>query len=246
MPSEPARIAAKPRGGEPRLMLDPVLDRNRSGIRTMGDAVFLSLRDEILSGELGAGQPLRLQAVAQRLEVSMQPVREAIRRLENIGLVEVISNRGARVRGVSIEDLRDTYLVRLELEGFAIREAATRFTEDHWAEANQHLVDQTRFESVAEFELARAAHTAFHFSLYNVAGSSWLVRSIQPLWENSERYRIRTLARRGSLADRRVEHERILDACRRRDPEAAVTELVHHLRLTANLAAASLGGGEIY
>jgi DNA-binding GntR family transcriptional regulator len=176
----------------------------------------------------------------------MQPVREAIRRLETIGLVEVVANRGARVRGVSIEDLRDTYVVRLHLETFAIRQAAERFTEEEWTDANQHLIDHDRLEFASQFEMTRAAHSAFHFTLYKASGSSWLPRSIQPLWENSERYRIRSLPRRGTRAERRAEHERILDACRRREPEEAASELERHLRRTANLVAGELGAPDLF
>ena len=67
---------------------------------------------------------------------------------------------------------------------------------------------------------AWAAHTEFHFALYRAAGSRWLLRLITPLWESSERYRLASLPRGRSLDERRREHERILEACITRDPDA--------------------------
>jgi DNA-binding GntR family transcriptional regulator len=179
------------------------------------------------------------------MDVSVQPIREAIRRLESIGLVEVVPNRGGRVRPMSIADLRDTYEIRLHLETYAIERAASRFTDDDAAAARAALTDHVRLERAGEVESARAAHTAFHFAIYKASGSPWVVRSIRPLWENSERYRLLSLPARGSLARRREEHERILEACTERDPAAAAAELDRHLRRTANLTAKTMGSSDI-
>jgi DNA-binding GntR family transcriptional regulator len=235
MPLKPSLITTG--GGE---------QRYRGSVRTMGDAIFLELREMIISGVLPPDAPLRLHDLAERMQVSVQPIREAIRRLESIGLVEVIPNRGGRVRPMSVGDLRDTYVVRLHLETYAIQRAATRFTDDDAAAARTSLADHVRLERAGEVESARAAHTAFHFAIYKASGSPWLVRSIQPLWENSERYRLLSLRARGSLTRRRQEHERILDACIAGDPAAAAAELDHHLRRTANLTAKTMGSPDIF
>ena len=134
------------------------------------------------------------------------------------GSVRTMPNRGGRVRPMSIADLRDTYELRLRLETYALEIAATRFTDDDAAAARTSLADHMRLERAGEVESARAAHTAFHFAIYKASGSPWLVRSIRPLWENSERYRLVSLPARGSLARRREEHGRILEACIAGDP----------------------------
>ncbi|MER3409295.1 MAG: GntR family transcriptional regulator, partial [Thermoleophilia bacterium] len=92
---------------------------------------------------------------------------------------------------------------------------------------------------------ARAAHAGFHFALYEASGSRWLVRLIRPAWENSERYRALSLKSRG-FPDRQHEHERILAACVRHDPEAAAAELRRHLALTANLVARQMGSSDLF
>ena len=82
--------------------------------------------------------------------------------------------------------------------------------------------------------------------LYEASGSQWLPRLIRPLWENSERYRIASLAARGSLERRRREHQRILVACTAHDPDEAESSLRAHLVLTANLVARRMGEADLF
>jgi len=97
---------------------------------TGGETVFLSLRSRILSGELSANSVLREQALAEELGVSRTPVREALRRLDEAGLVTFVPNRGATVVAWTIEQVRETYFVRAGLESRAAGLAATRITAD--------------------------------------------------------------------------------------------------------------------
>lgn len=180
------------------------------------------------------------------MQVSMQPVREAFRRLEALGLVEVLPHRGARVRQVSLDHLRDSYEARLVLEPFAVRKAAARFTKIDVQRARAHLDDHVRLTRAGDVDAARAAHTSFHFTLYEAAGSLWLLRSIEPLWANCERYRLASLPARGSLEQRRREHQSILDACIRHDPAQAGLRLARHLSLTANLVSRAMGSPDLF
>ena len=104
------------------LQTRPLLERTRHP--TMAEAALAELRDSILSGELAPGAPLRLEELAERLGMSISPVREAVRRLESLGLAVHVPHRGARVSELALDDLRDTYEVRLVLEPLAVRKAA--------------------------------------------------------------------------------------------------------------------------
>ncbi|MGY4859213.1 GntR family transcriptional regulator [Cryobacterium sp. AP23] len=95
---------------------------------TGGETVYLTLRARILSGELGANTMLREQALAAELGVSRTPVREALRRLNEAGLVTFVPNRGATVAEWTMEQVRETYFVRAGLESRAAGLAATRIT----------------------------------------------------------------------------------------------------------------------
>jgi DNA-binding GntR family transcriptional regulator len=221
------------------------VDRRRRH-QTMAEAAVAELREAIYSGELPAGTPLRLEELARSLGMSISPVREAVRRLEALGLAVHAPHRGAWVSELAIEDLHDTYEVRLTLETLAVRRAASRFT-DGDAEAAQAFLDQyATAHRRGDTREARRAHTDFHFSLYAAAGSDWLVRVIRPAWENAERYRAASLPRRGTLGERQREHERILDACARGDPDEAAAELYRHLAVTANLVARQMGADDLF
>lgn len=214
--------------------------------QTMAETAVAELREAIYSGELPAGTPLRLEELARSLGMSISPVREAVRRLEALGLAVHAPHRGAWVSELAIEDLHDTYEVRLTLEILAVRRAATRFTEGDAEAARAFLARYATAHRRGDSREARRAHTDFHFSLYGAAGSDWLVRVIRPAWENAERYRAASLARRGTLGQRQREHERILDACARQDPDAAAAELYRHLAVTANLVAHQMGSDDLF
>ena len=85
----------------------------------------------------------------------------------------------------------------------------------------------------------------FHLSLYAASGSAWLVRLIRPAWENCERYRALSLSGR-SLRQRREEHEAILVACARHEPEEAAELLRLHHSHTANLDSRRMGAGDLF
>lgn len=213
---------------------------------TMAQAAFEELQDGILAGDLAPGSPLRLEELAASLDMSVSPVREAIRRLESLGLAVHEPHRGARVAVLAVEDLHDTYDLRLTLETLAVRRAAARFTAADAAVARGHLEAYAAAHGRGDLRAARAAHAAFHFHLYELSGSTWLVRAIRPAWENAERYRAASLPQRGSLRARQEEHARIIEACVQREPDRAAEELYRHLALTANLVARQMGSAQLF
>src|SRR5581483_3445090 len=211
----------------------------------MAEAALAELQDSILSGELPAGSPLRLEELAARLGMSISPVREAVRRLESLGLAVHVPHRGARVSELAVEDLRDTYEVRLVLEPLAVARAAERFTGADADGARARLDEYADARDAGDLRAARDAHAGFHFTLYRASGSEWLLRLIRPAWENCERYRAISLYGR-STAEVEREHLSSLDACVEHDSERAAAELTRHLSATANLVARELGAEALF
>jgi DNA-binding GntR family transcriptional regulator len=215
--------------------------RRTSADRTLVDVAVRDLRESILGGELGPGTPLVLTELADRLSMSVMPVREAIRRLQVEGLVDQIPHRGARVRQVSIPDLEDLYSVRMPLEALATREAALRFTEAHYEKLSGVLDEYLAAHQRGDDARGREMHAAFHLGLYEVSGSRWLLRTIEPLWDAAERYQRLSIKLRGTLEERHQEHRQILEHCRNRDAEAAGAALEEHLRRTMNTVRTEIG-----
>jgi DNA-binding GntR family transcriptional regulator len=213
--------------------------------QTMAEAAVADLQEAILAGELAPGAPLRLEELARSLGMSISPVREAVRQLESLGLAVHVPHRGARVSELAIEDLHDTYEARLALEPVAVRRAAARFADEDEERGRALLDEYAAANKRGDAHAARRAHAGFHLTLYAASGSDWLMRLIRPAWENCERYRALSLSGR-SLRQRRDEHEQILAACARHDPDEAAERLRLHLSLTANLVARRMGAGDLF
>ncbi|WP_328994713.1 GntR family transcriptional regulator [Kribbella sp. NBC_01245] len=199
------------------------------GRRTLAETAAAELHQLILSGELPSGTPLRLVDLANRLDMSQMPVREGLRRLEALGLVDIVPHKGAWVRELSLEDLRDTQETRLALEALAVRAAAERFTAADASTATEALQLQVKLAKAGDIVGARQAHTDFHFAIYRAGGSRWLTRAIEPVWQNSERYRFGSPQSPERIELHRREHEAILKACIAHDVEEAEEALRRHL-----------------
>lgn len=207
--------------------------RNDQTHPTMAEKAAAQLHQAIVSGEVPAGSHLRLIDLAERLGMSPMPVREALRRLESLGLVEVHAHRGAFVRTLSQEDFEDTMETRLLLERAAVEKAAVRFTEEDAEKAEHWLKRYLALAQAGMVVEAREAHIEAHFTLYRASGSTWLVHAIEAVWRNSERYRFTDASGRDEDEVSGHEHSPILEACRARDPDKAGEALVDHLTRAA-------------
>ncbi|KAA9085442.1 GntR family transcriptional regulator [Microbacterium radiodurans] len=199
------------------------------GHRTLADNVAEALHQAILRGEYPAGTWLRIQDLAATFETSSMPVREALRRVAALGLVEVVPHRGARVVELSVADLEDTYRTRRVIEGALVGEAAREFTAETEAAAAAALEEHERLIDAGSVEAARQAHTAFHFAIYRASQSRWLLRSLEPVWQNSERYRFASPADTSARSRSHQEHTEILQACADRDADRARHAIELHL-----------------
>ena len=215
-----------------------------TGPRTLAEKAFETLHEAIVTGRLRPGERLPIEELAAVLEMSAMPIREAVRRLHSAGLVENIPHRGARVTELSIADLAEVYEARLALEMLAIRRAAQRFDGEREELARVRLAE---LEARPDDNSAAtsAAHTAFHFALYDAADSAWLLRLIRPVWETSERYCLAVPESR-QLAGRHQEHEAIVAACAGHDPDTAALALHDHLATTANSVSVAMGGEALF
>jgi len=214
------------------------------GHRTLAERAFSALHEGIVSGQLAPGQRLRIDQLAGALDMSHLPIREAIRQLENQGLVQHTPHVGARVTELSLDDLRQLYDARLLIEPEVIRRSATEFNDADAAVARELLDRYTLGSERLEPAALWQAHTDFHFALYTACRSSWFMRLVTPLWESSQRYRlsIPTLSAAQRNAEAALEHEELLTACVTHDPERAAVVLHDHLVKTANLIIGEMGG----
>lgn len=205
---------------------------------TLAAGVVAELREAIIMGSIAPGVPLRLEELARLLGTSISPIREALRQLENLGLVEHVPYRGARVTSISAAEMVEVYEIRAALEVIAARRSAERFDKNDAVKVEQALEELDAAYGRADLPTIVKGNSAFHAALAETSGSRWLGRLLRPTLEVSERYGAAVLrtGRPGETRDIEVEgHRAILDACSRNDPDAAEMALREHLRAFADL-----------
>ena len=216
--------------------------------RTLAERAYEALHEAIVNGDIAPGERLRIEAIATMLGMSHLPIREAIRRLESVGLVTHVPHRGASVAALSLDDLRQLYEARLLVEPEIIARAAQRFSREDEAAARAALERQAQAERERATAAIWAAHTEFHFALYRPSRAAWLLYVAQPLWDSSQRYRM-TIAPLSSEQRRREahrEHKQMLAACVKGDADGAAAILYNHLVKTANLITDQMNGEHVF
>ena len=193
------------------------------------DVVFNTLRQAILKGELKPGERLMEIALADKLGVSRTPIREALRKLEQEGLVVMIPRRGAQVADITEKDLNDVLEVRIALENMAIEKACKRMTEE---QMRQMRHAEKEFERVlAEGNLVRIAEADvdFHEVIYQAADNARLYQVLSNLREQMYRYRVEYLKEEDTRNQLVQEHEELSKAIRERDVQKAQELSFRHL-----------------
>ena len=197
--------------------------------KSLAQLVQGELERQILSGELAAGARLNEVALAQRLQVSRGPIREALRSLEEAGLVSFEKNRGAAVRVVSPEAAVEIYEIRAAMEGLACRRAASRAGVDDIEGLRALLEQMDGAAAAADVSHFNRLNISFHERLMELSASRELAVAYRRLVGNLTLFRLRTLAIEGSLAESNAEHRRIVDSLAAGDGAAAERIIHEHI-----------------
>jgi DNA-binding GntR family transcriptional regulator len=191
----------------------------------LSDQVKDRLLQAILDGRYPPGARIVETRVARELGTSQAPVREALRDLEALGVVETTAFRGARVRRPSADELLEAFVIRAELESLGARLAIPRLTDDDLAELAGYVDEMQQAALTGDTHAEAAADAAFHGRVIELAGNATLER----VWRTLEPFSRTYITIVAPGADRRRiadEHVPVLEALRRRDP-ALVTDVLH-------------------
>ncbi len=220
--------------------------------RPLVDHLAAVLQSRVLSGEIPTGTRLRQEAIASEFGVSRTPVREALRKLQALGVAVLEPNRGAVVRGPSAREVREAYEVRAELEGFAAERAAALITDTQLQRLRnaQRLFQRSISTLVSRRRRAPDAHTTwdddsdwvrandlFHQAILEAAGNERLLRTIADLHVAYPRALTwSALSGSSALLEENVEqHAAILAAIEAHDSEAARQAMAAHVRSAGEL-----------
>lgn len=222
---------------------------DRITVSSIADEIAFRLEAEILDGGYAPGSHLMQEEVCARYGISRTPVREALRKLQAQNLVDLIPNKGARVRTLTLSDLRELYAVRGELEAYAASLAAESFTAEHVTDLKR---SQTELEAVVATvripstrkdgdALINAQVTRcnedFHRIIRQAAGNTLLDRMISDLQRRFPKdYIWKAFESQEQLREINVkEHRAIQRALTRNDSAAARAAMMTHVSHSAEI-----------
>lgn len=209
-------------------------------VRTLADRVYEAVRDRIMSGEMAAGEPIRQDSIAGELGISKIPLREALARLEEYGLVSSSANRGFVVSALSAGEAEEVFALRLKLEPDAMVRASRHASDaDHEAarSALGVLDAKVRTSSLDQGIYNRI----FHMALIQPAAGRITVTLIERLNVIADRYVRLHLRPEGRNSRANAEHREILDCWINRDLRRLEQLAKLHIRDTLNDLRQQLG-----
>ena len=190
--------------------------------------VYDHLKLEILTGKLGSGSRLAEIALAKRLGVSRTPVREAVQRLAQDGLVEIEANKGAKVRAVNALEVEHVYAVREVLDGLAARQAASHATAED-IRLMKHALEKLEACPANAYNDQIQADLEFHNAIAQASQNPTLVTVLRGLAESIIRVKLLT-AQYMQDAITKSSHHQILEAIETNNADLAEQVARAHVR----------------
>ena len=187
--------------------------------------VFHKIRDDILSGKYKEHEELKEVAIGEELGVSRTPVREAFRQLELEGLIQIIPNKGAYVTGITVNDVKDIYMIRSRLEGLCARWATETITDEQMEEMDENVYLAEFHAQKGHMDQMAELDNRFHEIMYEACDSKMLEHLLKDYHNYVLRVRRKTLStNRGTESNN--EHRMIMEAIKAKDADKA-EELAH-------------------
>lgn len=188
--------------------------------------VYHQIREDIISGHYKKNEELREATVAKELGVSRTPVREALHQLELEGLVAIVPNKGAYVKGFTDKDIHDIFVIRSLLEGLCAKWATEHISTEQMQAMEESVclaefhMQQGHMEQFAEQD------SRFHEILYQASGSTVLKDLLTDYHQYVKRVRKASIANKERLGHTNEEHKNIMLAIKEKDGEKA--EILAH------------------
>ena len=197
--------------------------------KPLKDLVYLELKHKILTGEIVSQTRLMEIDLSEKMNVSRTPIREAIKRLADDGLVKVEPRRGAYVANISIKDMLDVFEVREDMEGFVAKLAAKRITEEEKVQLKEIAVEyEEAIEKADDKERIIDLDEKFHNFIVKCSGNETLRELVNYVQELSLRFRYLYYDDFSLYESTAEQHNRIMEAINSgRENEARVEADAH-------------------
>jgi DNA-binding GntR family transcriptional regulator len=200
-------------------------------VPSLPEMISDQLRKDITRGVYKPG-PVRIGALAERFGVSAMPVREALRRLEAEGLISFQQNRQITINALTVEEIKEVFEIRMQLEPYALRQAAHRLQRDTESRLALEDILARMDNSIDQPDEWRTLNAEFHAMLYRGSGMPRLESIIGSLWAIIESY-IRTyLLISANVELAHQQHREMLALASVGDEDGAAAVLSEHIRIS--------------
>ncbi len=196
---------------------------------TASRRVYLCLRQRIVEMSMLPGERVVERDIAEEFGTSRTPVHEAVQRLADEGLIEVVPRSGTFVARIPLDALEEANLVRHALETAIIEKAATKAGPECAASLRAILEEQAVAIAASDFQAFHRTDEQFHATLAEMSGYPGVWPIIQQAKTQMDRYRQLTLPMEGRMAGVLEEHRAVVEAIEARDPERARAAMREHL-----------------
>ena len=196
---------------------------------TLTNEIADIVRERILKGEYEIGEKIKESSIAQELNVSRTPIREAFRMLEEEGLLDYLPNRGCYAKGFTKRDVSDIYTVREALEEIAMTWACERITDEEIERLEEQCELMDFYTQKRDMDKILYMNSTFHDIIYNSAGSRFLAQVLRSYKGYLDKTRKSVFYEESFLDRIQEEHRAIFEAVKARDTERALEAIRAHL-----------------
>jgi DNA-binding GntR family transcriptional regulator len=198
--------------------------------KSLQELAYRAIRNSILSGELAPSDRLVETQLAEKLQVSRTPIREAIRQLQRDTLVTTDRGGNIRVTAITVEDAVHLYDCRLALERLSVEGACQHATRTQIL-TMKALVEQSEQSATQKpsVPVMLEMDQRFHHHIAECSGNPWLVGLVDQVFDKMTLLRVQTTRQNPSVLEIRCEHRAIYEAIARRDIEGVMEAIECHL-----------------
>lgn len=198
--------------------------------KTRTQLVVEAIREKILNGDIKAGEPLRQAALAEELNVSRIPIREALLQLEAEGLVNFEAHKGATASEISADQVDEVFELRALLEAELLKYSIPKLTDAHFEYAEHTLVKlETAMEAGDAMAATGELNIHFHNALYAGANRPQTSEMVNTLNKASSRYVRMHIMLAGGIDTAPDEHRKLLELCQQGKTKQACDFLKKHI-----------------
>ncbi len=193
--------------------------KSRKQTSSASNVAYVKLRDLITYGNLSPGEKIVESRLEKRFAISRTPIREAIKQLEKRGYVEIVHNRGAFVKKVSLDELEKTYDVLSVLESYAAKLAAGKVNDQAIRKLTEINEELKELGHLSKYRKYLEGNSEFHRILCEISGNNVLQNLSSELRDRVYRYRFLGITIPGHIKEYIAEHEVIIRGLKDRDAE---------------------------